>query len=136
EQGQLLRSYIGFTKFTRDLVESYDYRIAGFINTVKETKIKIDHNGNEYTLSFNVEIHKPTLSVGTKKGTKYIPMTPLQARQQKLTYGADMFLKFILTKVKDEVFLEELETNMGKLPVMIGSNLDNMASKGSFTGIA
>ncbi len=131
QQGELLRSYISFTKFTRDLVESYDYRVNEFINTVKNTKIRINHNDRDYLLSFSLEIHKPTLSIGTKKGTKYVPMTPLQARQQKLTYGADMFLKFRLTKEKDNDYLEELETNMGKLPVMIGSYLDNTSSKGN-----
>ncbi len=130
KQGELLRTYIGFTDFMNDMIQIYDSHIELFLKNIYDTAIDLPNNR---VLRFEANNINPTLDVMDTSESK--KMWPIHAREQNVTYAADIRLTAkIMQKYSDdkgniyEQLVEgEIKTvGMGKIPAMLGSKMDNL----------
>jgi len=118
ENGKLLKSYLGFTNFTRFLTQSYDdWIIHTLVPMIKNQKIEVRGG----TIRFkNVSLTPPK----TAKGEKIYPR---QARRLGITYGlrihADVFIQTYdtdgVTVISEERLVDMKE--LGEIPLMLNS---------------
>lgn len=129
EDGELLRKYLEQVGFVKDIVEAEDTMLMRYSDLVRKTKIKVY---NDIVLRFSIKYEYPMIQT---EDNQSILMTPLMARERKLTYSGEVKLRMYFVKqIKisenkyNEVEIEGMskEVSLGYMPVMIGSSVDTI----------
>ena len=101
-------------------IENYNYMIDVFLKE-KIVKLSFMKTDGTYVKFKDIEVEKPYI----KKGEKKIPLFPSGSRKKQITYNGDVILtydKYLVSKDKAKLIEENVKLNVGKMPIMLGSN--------------
>jgi DNA-directed RNA polymerase beta subunit len=125
EDGKLLISYLAYTDFTTDIIENYNYMVKYQIKErIEASKIPFDDN---ITIVFrDVEYVLPTNDTNND-----VPLYPMVARHNGLSYQAEIQARIFAVNNDDGEIIQRSDNKVivGKIPIMIGSMLDNVVTQ-------
>ena len=137
KQGRLLKEFFDFSGKVGSLIESYnDWIINDMIKQLE--LLRFEFAGNRVVVVTNRIISRPTVSNGRDDVR---PLYPQEAYLNDLTYSADIYVDLeLLEKDREGNLTPVLDVDdrpkvipkvlLGRIPVMVGSVLDNMVATG------
>lgn len=126
EHGQLLQSYVEITKFTKFLIDGYNYWVNHIlVRQIISQKIYQDSGRKRISFAEVLPLAKPDYA----QNGKSIPLTPLHALNNSRTYGTNIRAQIIYEQqdsVKGWIQVPGTKPEIltiGTIPVMLGSVL-------------
>lgn len=129
-QGKLLREIIHASGNNRNTVDSYNWFITDRIPTIlNETYFSIP--GGYYLTFSSPEYSRPMMVRSREKGVSHrVPMLPMTARRERLSYMAEFACVISICKVEGNRLVrikgESAKVLLGEIPVLTGSILDHV----------
>lgn len=130
EEGELLGQLLKAKSVTQTLIDSYNHTISHRIPKIIESRQLKTEQGKIITFS-NPFFTRPT-TIDKKQNNQSVPLYPAEVRASMQNYMAKLYVKITFNNrdVYGNLFPipgQEIEqVYIGQIPVMIGSELDNL----------
>lgn len=129
EEGELLNQLLQVKPVTASMIDSYNHTVNYLIPKIIESQRLTTLKGKVITFS-NPFFTRPT-TIDKNHNNQIVPLYPYEARIRGESYMAKIYVRLTfnesdkygqLTPIEGQT----IETYLGKIPVMIGSELDNL----------
>lgn len=122
ESGKLLKEYFQYEGRIGSLIDQYNKFITFGLTEHISSRHLVMPNG---IVTFeNLIINRPVIK---KLNGRNVPLFPQEARNSGYSYTADMYIDMVLNKGQTEERVPKIF--LGKIPVMLGSQLDWISTK-------
>lgn len=120
--GRLLKTYLDFEGPLGSLIETYDNFILSSMERILAGRVINTEKG--IIVARNPQLYKPMM---TTSNGRTIKLTPKMARDNGYTYESQIYIDLILNEGTERE--EKVRTELGRVPVMLGSVLCHLRGK-------